>query len=262
MDVLALSFEDRYQGFGRLGQEDDYASFQSIYTLAVSALRQAVSPSPDPNASDPKKPWAARFFAYDRLALVNRAAYESIGGFDTAIPYYHSDCDMHDRLKMYGFEYNGPEDVEAGNVFDVAHSLDDLLVLYRKKDTVEPSFTLEPEPDHKEEEKRSDDSIFRRGWISDTPGSAAFMKLKEVAQNMTEYKNSLGGGGRNIWQDRQKGGQGEPYYRDPEGFETGVQMAMEMGRNVYAEKWGHRDCGLLEVGRKKGDEWRVEKDWE
>lgn len=261
MDVVALSFEDRYQGFGRLGQEDDYKDFTSIYTLAVDALRKATSPSPDPNASDPKKHWAARFFAYDRLALVNREAYEKVGGFDTAIPYYHSDCDMHDRLKMWGFEYNGPEDVKAGYILDVAHNLDDLLVLYRKLDTVEPSFTIEPQAP---KDKSSEDSTspIPREWISDTPGSARFLNLKEVAQNMTDYKDSFGGGGRNIRQDRQRGGKGEPYYRDPEGFERGIQMTMELGRQVYVEKWGYRNCGLLEVGRKKGDEWRVEKDWD
>ena len=73
---------------------------------------------------------------------MNRAAYESIGGWDTAIPYYRSDCDMHDRLKMNGFEYN-EEDVSVGHVIDVGNTLDDLLVLYRKKDTVEASFTTE-----------------------------------------------------------------------------------------------------------------------
>jgi len=39
-------------------------------------------------------------------------------------------------------------------------------------------------------------------------------------------------------------------------------MATECGRAVYAEKWGHRECGLMQWGRKAGDEWRVEHDWE
>jgi hypothetical protein len=262
MDVLALSVEDHYRG---LGKEGNYEGFQSIYKLAVDAMRKATSPEPDPNASDPKKPWAARFFAYDRLALVNRAVYESIGGFDTAIPYYHTDCDMHDRLKMYGFEYNF-DDIEAGIVYDVANSLDDLLVLYRKKDTVEASFTIEGDLDKKEKDEgadvRLDERFLSRNWVSDFPGSAAYMKLRDVGLNMTDYKKDLGGEGRNIWQGRQKGGQGEPYYRDPEGFEISIEMTVKSGREIYAEKWGHRDCGLLEVGRKAGDEWRVEHDWE
>lgn len=96
---------------------------------------------------------------------------------------------------MWGFEYNGPEDVEAGYVLDVAHSLDDLLVFYRKLDTVEPSFTIEPQVS-KGKSLEELTSPIPREWISDTPGSAAFLKLK-VAQNMTDYKDSLGGGGRN-----------------------------------------------------------------
>jgi hypothetical protein len=39
-------------------------------------------------------------------------------------------------------------------------------------------------------------------------------------------------------------------------------MLTQTGRDVYAEKWGHRACDLLPYGRKAGDEWRVEHDWE
>jgi len=115
---------------------------QFKYTGAVRALCQGVSTEPDPNASNSSNPWAIRFFAFDWLALVNRAAFESVGGWDTAIPYYHTDCDMHDRLKLYGFEYNSAP-VTVGLVVDVATSLDDLLPLYRKKGTPEAAFTIE-----------------------------------------------------------------------------------------------------------------------
>jgi hypothetical protein len=253
MDVIALPFESHYDS---PRTADEYSGFQSIYKLAVAALRSATLMSPDPNASDPTKPWAARFFAYDRLALVNRAAFEKVGGWDTEIPYYHADCDMHDRLKMGGFEYN-EEDVVIGNITDVGNSLDDLLVLYRKKDTEEASFTPEGEKGNATREYN-----FERTWVSDVPGSDSYEWILKVTYNMTRYKNDRGGGGRNMWQTEQAGGIGEPYYRNPEGFEKGLQMIMQLGRDVYAEKWGHRDCGLLQVGRKAGDEWRVEHDWE
>lgn len=253
MDVIALPFEDQY---AEPHTADDYSGFQSIYKLAVAALRSATSTAADPNASDPIKPWAARFFAYDRLALVNRAAFEKIGGWDTQIPYYHADCDMHDRLKMGGFEYN-EDDVLVGNITDVGNTLDDLLVLYRKKDTVEASFTPE-----REKANTTETFSLERQWISDVPGSESYIKLLESAYNMMKFKNERGGGGRNMWQTQQAGGKGDPYYRDPEGFEKGLQMMMQLGRDVYAEKWGHRDCGLLQVGRTAGDEWRVEHDWE
>jgi len=253
MDVIALPFENRYDS---PHTADEYSGFQSIYKLAIAALRSATSMAPDPNASDPTKPWAARFFAYDRLALVNRAAFEKIGGWDTEIPYYHADCDMHDRLKMAGFEYN-EEDVVVGNITDVGNTLDDLLVLYRKKNTVQASFAMEGVTGNATQEYD-----LKRQWISDVPGSSSYTRLLEVAFNMTAYKNERGGGGRNMWQTQQAGGKGDPYYRNPEGFEKGLQMMIQLGRDVYAEKWGHRDCGLLQYGRKAGDEWRVEHDWE
>jgi len=189
-------------------------------------------------------------------------AYKSIRGFDTSIPYYYADCDMHDRLKIYGFEYNRPKDVEAGIVFDVANSLDDLLVLYCKKNTIALSFTIKGDVDKKENCDDLDTCALGREWISDVPSLAAFLKLREVGQTMTDYKKDLGGGGRNIWQGRQKGGKGELYYRDLEGFEKSIDMTTESRRQIYAEKWGHCDCDLLEFGRKAGDEWRVEHDWE
>lgn len=253
MDVIALSFESRYDS---PHTADEYSGFQSIYKLAVQALRSATSMSPDPNASDPSKPWAVRFFAYDRLALVNRAAFEKVGGWDTQISYYLSDCDMHDRLKMDGFEYN-EEDIVIGNVTDVGNTLNDLLVLYRKKNGVEAGFTPEGERSNATKEHN-----FERQWSSDVPNSDSYKRILEVVHNMTVYKNERGGGGRNMWQTQQAGGKGEPFYRDAEGFEKGLQMMMQLGRDVYAEKWGHQDCGLGQVGRKAGDAWRVEHDWE
>jgi hypothetical protein len=41
-----------------------------------------------------------------------------------------TDCDMHARLEMAGFNI---EDRPAGLIWDVASSLNDLIVLYRKK---------------------------------------------------------------------------------------------------------------------------------
>jgi hypothetical protein len=90
-------------------------------------------------------------------------------------------------------------------VFDVANSLDNLLVLYHNKNTIEPSFTIEGNADKKENCDNLDTCASSREWISDIPSLVAFLKLREVRQTMTDYKKSLGGGGRNIWQGRQKG---------------------------------------------------------
>ncbi|OCL07137.1 hypothetical protein AOQ84DRAFT_223161, partial [Glonium stellatum] len=68
--------------------------------------------------------------------------------------------------------------------------------------------------------------------------------------------------GRNFWQARQMGGQGEPWYRDPEGFDRGLKMMIEAGREIMYEKWGHRGCDIRGAGRNFTDAWRVEHDWE
>ncbi|APA10899.1 hypothetical protein SS1G_03423 [Sclerotinia sclerotiorum 1980 UF-70] len=154
MDIIPITFEEG------ISASDDYAGHKTIYQHAVEVLRSAQSSDPDPNASDPSKPWTMRFFAFDYLALVNRAAFEAVGGFDATIPFYHNDCDMYARLLMAGYEVNEPchlmttfgndfagtDKFGSGIIYDIAHSIDDLIVLYRKKNTVEASFAGETGP--------------------------------------------------------------------------------------------------------------------
>lgn len=61
---------------------------------------------------------------------------------------------------------------------------------------------------------------------------------------------------------RRAGGQGDPFCRDPEGFEIGVRMMIGIGRAVFAEKWGHRECDIARMGIKAEDAWRLERDWD
>lgn len=129
MDVIVISYEDGFPGHTPRYNEPGY---KTVYELALTALRNA-------RKSDPR--WGARFFAYDHLALVNPAAYEDVGGWDTLMPYYMTDCDMHSRLTMRNWSI---EDAKAGIITDVAAALDDLRVLYRV-DGVEPTWT-DPNP--------------------------------------------------------------------------------------------------------------------
>ncbi|KAI9055004.1 hypothetical protein LZ554_002146 [Drepanopeziza brunnea f. sp. 'monogermtubi'] len=281
MDVVVLPFEENYS----TSHEGENSGYKSLYVLAVEGLRNATS-GHDIHSTDPSKTWALRFFSYDRLALVNTAAFEAVGGWDAAIPYYNTDCDMHERLKMHGFEL-GDGDVPAGRVFDVADSMDDLIYLYRTAG-VEPSFVFKGQAEEEEQEAekekqaageeasrlmaatkaaatpvlRARDKETARKWVSDTANSPTFAQLRTIVQKMEKHKAHFGGGGRLYWQVRQHGGQREPYYRDPDGFQRAIELMHDLGRDVYAEKWGHRECNLLDVGRKKGDEWRIEKDWE
>lgn len=291
MDVVAVPFEWTYK-------EDnpdvdvskpniEYKDFRSIYFQCITALREVLS-AKDEKTGKPLR-WAMRFFSYDRLALVNVASFREIGGWDTQIPFYMTDCDMHARLEMAGFSI---EEKPSGLVYDVASSLDDLIVLYRKKSGpkgieipdvkwIDPN-VLEAElkaiADAEEElkkQKKGDQSPTKRSplsgedvransyppasaWVDDTLDSDMFKALTSTLDHMQGSKLS---GDRNNWQARQTGGQGDPFYRDSRGFEDAILMTIEHGRHVFREKWGHRDCDIVAMGLKPEDAWKVEHDW-
>ena len=210
MDVVAVSDESK---------ED----FKSLYMRALEQYRESFSSD---YIRDHK--WAVRWFSYDRLSLVNTAAYADVGGWDTFIGYYLTDCDMHERLYMAGYE---TPTGWAGGIWDVGSSLDDLLILYRR--------------DGDKAAEKNDDSY-----------RELFGKLDAMQRDKNERKE-----GRNFWQGRQQGGQHEPFYRDHAGFEEAIQTAISQGREMYANKWGHRNCDLRGSGLKPEDAWRVEKDF-
>ena len=195
----------------------EFSPNQSLYTRAVAILRETTDPS--------YGPLATRWFAYDRLALVRTQAFVDVGGWDTQIPFYMTDCDMHERLWMRNFTI---EEATTGIVFDVGSSLDDLARLYVR----DPA---------------------RNG--------NAYTSLISTLEEMQHNKNE-GAEHRNKWQSRQRGGQGEPFYRDPDGFEKGLQLTMELGRRVFEEKWGRGSCDLRDAGLDEGDAWTVVGGWE
>jgi len=131
-----------------------------------------------------------------------------------------------DRLKLYGYEYNDPEDVEAGIVRDGRTSLDDLLVYTGKRKLSKQRFTIDkPAPRRrKERSPNGRHQILQRSlgrsekdWISDTPGSSLYHSLLKVTERDANFQRR--------WQRKEhmasttRGRKGEPYYRDPAGFE-------------------------------------------
>ncbi|KAK5171910.1 uncharacterized protein LTR77_003547 [Saxophila tyrrhenica] len=230
MDVVALSRED-------WDDVPDEGGYKSLYMRCVEDMRKTVEDGYLIDKQNHKGTWAIRFYAYDRLALVNRYAFEKVGGWDVMIPFYGTDCDMHERLTMNGL-IQKPGHV--GLVYDIADTLGDLLRLYRRR----PAKEGETEPAHLLPE--------------DERGSHEWEKLRDRLNSMSVSKNN---GDRNTWQASQEGGQGEPYYRDPAGFEKAIEMWMKFGQDVMAEKWGHHGCNLRGVGLSAGDEWRVKHDW-
>jgi hypothetical protein len=195
---------------------------------------------------------------------------------------------MHARLDMAGFEV---KEIPAGLIYDVASTFDDLLVLYRKRGIL-PTWRdpneieaflkeeagiatkrneLEPaaasknnnsNPNTEVHEFLSHPSSPNEKYPSDALNSPTFFTpLLEMLDRMQGSKGASSRG-RNTWQARQTGGEGDPFYRDSEGFEKAIQMTIEHGRAVFREKWGHRDCDIVDMGLKQKDAWRVEKDWE
>jgi hypothetical protein len=320
MDLVAVSLENDYASIhSNIGPHHDYSDFVSLYANCVAALRSVLAPDA---ITGEKKRWAQRFFSYDRLALVNVEAFLEVGGWDTLIPFYMTDCDMHARLEMAGYVV---EELPAGLIFDVGCSLEDLVVLYRHTGEGVPIVSwhdpnaveaaAEKGGKERREESMGNDPLMElegkvnesahkspsiaspnppdssSTWASrnspsvsastiptpptslsssssssspykpDYAHSPLFIDLHRVLDGMQGSKGSSSRG-RNTWQSRQTGGQGDPFYRDSEGFEKGILMTIEFGRQVFAEKWGHRDCNIAPIGMKASDAWNVDHDWE
>ncbi|RYP09808.1 hypothetical protein DL764_001062 [Monosporascus ibericus] len=248
-DVIVFSDEDvKKKDRDHDWDTDPYAT---IYERAVGLLRYLNGPD--------MPPWSTHFFAYDHLTLVKRDAFLEVGAWDTQIPFYATDCDMYLRLHWAG--YWQPQS-EAGLIFDVNTVLDDIGALFQLPGSHasfrgDPVFEDKSRPGQEAEMQRELDM---RGWV-DKHGET-WVHLVETAGRMQEVKYQQKGLLRNTWQTRQEGGFGEPFYRDPRGFEQAQQIMIDAGRRVFAEKWGHRGCDLIDKGIEGGDAWKLERDWD
>lgn len=265
-DVLALSYEDGKAGLTPKAHEEGY---KSLYELALQELNKT-------KQADDR--WGQRLFSYDNLALVNREAFEDVGGWDTFIPYYMTECDMHSRLAMGNWSI---KDAQAGTINDVGASLDDLRVLYRDE-SIKPSYS-DPNPAKPANQKQ------KRAPVPEPepepvpmpaagqPGAAAadangspsepssityFRQIANLASAMQNVKQKKGED-RNKWQGGQRGGKDEPFYYPARGVGKGIEILTAAGREVFSEKWGHRECDLMTgAGLSLQDQWRVARDWE
>ncbi|KAI0200545.1 hypothetical protein F4808DRAFT_154445 [Astrocystis sublimbata] len=231
----------------------DHDPFATLYERSIGLMRYLNGPE--------MPPWATHYFAYDLFTLINRDAYLDVGAWDTHIPFYAADCDMYLRLHWAG--YWQPQS-EAGLVYDVGLPLKDIGALFRIPGSHaafagDPVFRpSEQKRPHREAELKREQDMY--SWVEREGES--FQHLVEVAERMQATKWAGEGIRRNTWQGRQMGGQGEPYYRDIDGFASGVEAMTDAGRRVFADKWGHRGCDLLELGIQGTDAWRLERDWD
>jgi hypothetical protein len=208
MDVLAFA-EERYDEL----EENKDKTYKSLYIRAVEKLREATSPRYRGGAE-----WGIQLFQYDWLALNNVKSFLKIGAWDPFISYYSTDCDMYGRFSMAGIEMPV---ASVGRVSDVTGSID-LNLLFRKTfDPNKPPETVEEMNNLPEDER----------------GKDGYDKLIEAVRVQDDLKNH-GEEERNSWQYKQTGGQGEPFYRDPAGFEWALQHTVAAGTDIYHEKWG------------------------
>ncbi|KAH7025810.1 uncharacterized protein B0I36DRAFT_249247 [Microdochium trichocladiopsis] len=289
-DSLVYSFEDGADTVHRPGDrefefyDDDEkhdimnppaAGKKGYRTIYENALRELNT------TLDREDHWAFRWFQYDHLTLVNREAMDAVGGWDNLMPYYGSDCDMNARLAMDGWTMKHRR---IGIINDVSTVLDDLIVLYRDKN-VEPKWTdpnppeEKPKEEGKAEEKPKQEEEQEAAASTDEAAAAAaaaaagatseaiegslsyFRKLVKTGNDMGKYKYR-DDEWRNTWQLSQRGGQGEPYYYNSDGFAQSFWILAEAGREVYRQKWGHGGCDLVqETALIPSDAWLVEPDW-
>ncbi|CAL8580741.1 hypothetical protein XPA_006461 [Xanthoria parietina] len=245
MDVAVHSHEDK---------ED----FKSLYMRAVDVIRETQQADYLLDKETGKKgEWGVQFFAYDWLTMVNVKTFADLGGWDTMVGYYGTDCDMYSRLSMN--EYHQPIQ-DAGMIYDVTNSLEDLEILYRRrpKNAKETRDTSDGKAGRDNSTILSLNSAYLDSTEPDTINSTHFHDLKATLEQIQQDKRD--DKYRNSWQLRQNGGEGEPYYYDPDGFEKALQMTIEVGTKINEEKWGHRGCNIREAGVKEGDQWRVEHD--
>ncbi|KAI0482671.1 hypothetical protein GGR56DRAFT_621023 [Xylariaceae sp. FL0804] len=291
-DVLVFSFEDGADFLTRPGDREWFfydeqdevdtmrppaagqPGYRTIYENCLRELNRTL---------ETEQRWGFRWFQYDHLTLVNRAALDAVGGWDSLMPYYGSDCDMNARLEMDGWTMRHRR---VGIINDVSTVMDDVAALYRDP-LITPKFT-DPNPIPEEElnklgqtkqveqSEASGAEKTASKKIPHTPREQSsanvskdtahtidyFRALVEVGDDMGSYKYRDDKNARNSWQSSQHGGVGEPYYYNADGFATSFWILAEAGREVFRQKWGHRDCNLVEeTALKLDDQWRVEKDW-
>jgi len=251
-DVLVFSLENEtYPDDAPMAYNDRGNSpvTYSLYDRAVGVLQFLRKPEA------PK--WANHFFAYDHLTLVNRDSILDVGGWDTHIPFYATDCDMYVRLMWAGY-WQG--ETEVGLILDVATVMEDVAALFRVPG-VKASFKGDPKGE--KTERKGKQRVLTPDKVEDADQEGeTFEHLVEVAKRMEEAKYMDGNQWRNQWQLSQTGGEGEPFARDFEGFEVGLRMMIDTGRAVFAEKWGHRGCDIAKMNIKLEDAWKLERDWD
>lgn len=264
MDVVAFSYEN---GHENLTSSITEPGFKNLYELSLRAVQKTLD--------EPR--WGLKLFAYDHYSLVNAKMVEDIGGWDTFIPYYTTDCDYHGRVEIAGWTL---EDALVGIINDVGSYFADLRALYRvpgvSTDLHDPhppppeSVTATPTPAKSTPAKPTSAKPTHTPVKSMThvhngtaPGTAAdlayWKAITETGDRMLVMKTDAQHD-RLGWQQSQRGGFGEPFYYPPEGMAEALTAMIYIGKNVFGAKWGDGDCGVIgQNNLTTWDQWKMMK---
>lgn len=233
---------------------EDEEPYKSFYLKCVDVLRQSKAKPHTEDGPGRENRWAVRYFNYDWVTLMNTRAIVEIGGWDTMISYYMTDCDLYERLHMANMS---TDDAKAGPIYDVGDSFDDLLVLYRRNSTV--PVTCCGESDNGSESvpvNKHQGPLTIDYGREDKRGSETWKQIQKTLEHMGHRKGS---GPRSRWQVQQMGGQGDPYHRDADGFQEALEISNQAGIEAFGAKWRISSCDLKAHGLKLEDEWRVQE---
>ena len=128
--------------------------------------------------------------------------------------------------------------VDAGHIWDVAACLADVSVFFRQN-TTKARESCEPgDIDAAAAAAVADMSMDAKAYGR---CDCRFYALRRMLETIYHDKQTHKGG-RNLWQAKQTGGQGEPFWQYPEGFEKALLMQAEHGRKVFERKWAYSGC--------------------
>ncbi|KAK6330115.1 hypothetical protein TWF718_003543 [Orbilia javanica] len=207
--------------------DEDKRPYKSLYENVLSSL---ISLYPTMNLTTAKRVgqrWGIVWYSFDWLTLVNVAAATEggVGAWDTFIPYYHTDCDYYERLRLMDFPIL---EKHVGEIYDLAEHITD------------PEYRFFGDEENGTEVE-----------------SARFKMLKMELNMLMKAKAQSS---RNTWQDELKGGEGEPWTYDPKGFQTAWWDMASAGRAIFKKKWGTSACKPSNDGKTLSRMWNETND--
>ncbi|KAF3269967.1 hypothetical protein TWF217_008313 [Orbilia oligospora] len=199
--------------------------YHSLYERVLTSLVSLIPTMNSKSTLQGGSRWSIVWYDFDWLTLVNVGVASSpkngVGSWDTFVPYYATDCDYYERLRLSGYPIL---ERKVGDIFDLSKPVPN----------AESAFFRKARNNTEEDSGR-------------LCGSSQYTELKNKLKLMMKEK---GASGRNTWQDAQKGGKGEPWTYDPSGFQTAwwdMAAAGSSNGKTLGGIWGGKETPRDEI---------------